>query len=150
MASAKPSKQRKALYNMPLHLRHKLLSAHLSGELREKLGTRSLPVRVGDKVVVMRGSYKGRSGKVVEVDLKHLWVKIEGITRKKADGTEVLVKFRPWNLLIVDLNLDDPWRKKILERRGYGKATQAAEQAAQQPAQAAGGQEASAEVRGSG
>ena len=133
MASPKPKVQRKAFYNAPLHLRHKLVSAHLSRELREKLGIRSLPVVVGDRVMIMKGDYKGKTGKVVEVDLKGLWVKVEGITRKKADGTEVLVKFRPWNLLILDLNLKDKWRRKIIERRGGRvEALQTQKQGAQQ------------------
>lgn len=134
MVSAKPSEQRKALYRAPMHRKHKLVSAHLSKELRDKLGIRSLPVRVGDKVLIMKGDLKGRSGKVVEVDLKHLWVKIEGITRKKADGTEIFVKFRPWNLLILELNTKDSWRRKILERRGAQAAlvTEQAKPEAQQ------------------
>lgn len=133
MASPKPKVQRKAFYNAPLHLRHKLASAHLSRELRDKLGIRSLPVVVGDRVMIMKGDHKGKTGKVTEVDLKGLWVKVEGITRKKADGTEVLVKFRPWNLLILDLNLKDKWRRRIIERRGGRvEALQTQQQGAQQ------------------
>jgi len=133
LASPKPKVQRKAFYNAPLHLRHKLVSAHLSRELRDKLGIRSLPVVVGDRVMIMKGDYKGKTGKVVEVDLKGLWVKVEGITRKKADGTEVLVKFRPWNLLILDLNLKDERRRRIIERRGGRvEALQTQQQGAQQ------------------
>ncbi|MFP3161781.1 MAG: 50S ribosomal protein L24 [Acidilobus sp.] len=131
--SPKPKVQRKAFYNAPLHLRHKLVSAHLSRDLRDKLGIRSLPVVVGDRVMIMKGDHKGKTGKVVEVDLKGLWVKVEGITRKKADGTEVLVKFRPWNLLILDLNLKDKWRRRIIERRGGRvEALQTQQQGAQQ------------------
>jgi len=133
LASPKPKVQRKAFYNAPLHLRHKLVSAHLSRELRDKLGIRSLPVVVGDRVMIMKGDHKGKTGKVAEVDLKGLWVKVEGITRKKADGTEVLVKFRPWNLLILDLNLKDKWRRRIIERRGGRvEALQTQQQGAQQ------------------
>jgi len=133
LASPKPKVQRKAFYNAPLHLRHKLASAHLSRDLRDKLGIRSLPVVVGDRVMIMKGDHKGKTGKVVEVDLKGLWVKVEGITRKKADGTEVLVKFRPWNLLILDLNLKDKWRRRIIERRGGRvEALQTQQQGAQQ------------------
>jgi large subunit ribosomal protein L24 len=133
LASPKPKVQRKAFYNAPLHLRHKLASAHLSRELRDKLGIRSLPVVVGDRVMIMKGDHKGKTGKVAEVDLKGLWVKVEGITRKKADGTEVLVKFRPWDLLILDLNLKDKWRRRIIERRGGRvEALQTQQQGAQQ------------------
>ncbi|MGC8573319.1 MAG: 50S ribosomal protein L24 [Caldisphaera sp.] len=124
MKSSSPRKQRKFLFNMPLHLKHKLVTVQLSKELREKFGIRNMPLRVGDKVKVVKGSYKGKSGKVSEVDLKRLFVKIEGITRKKADGTEIPVKFRPWNLVITDLDLKDEERKKIVQRRGGKMVTQ--------------------------
>jgi len=119
--SKKPRKQRKFLYQAPLHLRRKMLAAHLSKELREKYKTRSLPVRKGDEVEVMRGEYKGRKGKIIRVDTKKYKVYVEGITRKRTDGTERLVPIHPSNLKIINLNLEDKRRVKILERRGYGK-----------------------------
>ncbi|MFP3227846.1 MAG: 50S ribosomal protein L24 [Caldisphaera sp.] len=122
--SSNPRKQRKFLFNMPLHLKHKLVTVQLSKELREKFGIRNMPLRVGDKVKVVKGSYKGKTGKVSEIDLKRLFVKIEGITRKKADGTEIPVKFRPWNLIITDLDLKDEERRKIVQRRGGKMVTQ--------------------------
>ena len=122
--SSNPRKQRKFLFNMPLHLKHKLVTVQLNKELREKFGIRNMPLRVGDKVKVVKGSYKGKTGKVSEIDLKRLFVKIEGITRKKADGTEIPVKFRPWNLIITDLDLKDEERRKIVQRRGGKMVTQ--------------------------
>ncbi len=119
--SKKPKKQRKFLYQAPLHLRRKMLAAHLSKELREKYKTRSLPVRKGDEIEVMRGEYKGRKGKIIRVDTKKYKVYVEGITRKRTDGTERLVPIHPSNLRIINLNLEDKRRVKILERRGYGK-----------------------------
>jgi len=40
--SKQPKKQRKFLYNAPLHLRQKIMSATLSNELRQKYGFRTL------------------------------------------------------------------------------------------------------------
>jgi len=119
MDSKKPKKQRKFLYNAPLHLRHKMMSAHLSKELREKYGFRSIPVRKGDKVRIVRGSKDivGKEGKIAEVDLKHYRVHVEGVTRKKIDGTEVYRPIHPSNLVVIDLDLSDDIRKKIIERR---------------------------------
>ncbi len=115
--SKKPKKQRKFLYNAPLHLRHKMVSAHLSRELREKYGFRSIPLRKGDKVRVVRGDYRGKEGKVAEVDLKSYRVHIEGVTHKKVDGTEVYYPVHPSNLVVVDLDTSDDMRMKIIERR---------------------------------
>ncbi|MCS7128672.1 MAG: 50S ribosomal protein L24 [Sulfolobales archaeon] len=119
--SSKPSKQRKALYTMPLHLRHKLLTAPLSKELREKYKVRRLPVRAGDIVRVMRGSWTGHEGKVVKVSLKRARILIEGVQVKKADGTPVYHPMHPSKVMIVRLSLDDPWRREIIERRSGEK-----------------------------
>jgi ribosomal protein uL24 len=40
------------------------MSAALSSELRNKYHVRSMPVRKDDEVNVVRGTYKGREGKV--------------------------------------------------------------------------------------
>ncbi|MEM1643365.1 MAG: 50S ribosomal protein L24 [Desulfurococcaceae archaeon] len=117
-SSSKPSKRRKALYTMPLHLRHKLLTAPLSKELRERHRVKRLPVRVGDVVRVVRGSWTGHEGKVVRVNLKRARILIEGVQVKKADGTPVYYPIHPSKVVIVKLNLDDPWRRGIVERRG--------------------------------
>ena len=115
--SKKPRKQRKFLYKAPLHMRRKMMAAHLSKELREKYKTRSLPVRKGDEVEIMRGEFKKKRGKVTKVDLKKYKVYVEGITRKRTDGTERLVPIHPSNLKIINLNLEDKRRVKILERK---------------------------------
>ena len=117
LKSKQPRKQRKFLYNAPLHLRHKIMSATLSKELRQKYRVRNLPVRTGDKVRIMRGDYRGVEGKVVEVDLKRYRIYVEGVTLKKVNGTEVFYPIHPSNVMIVELNLDDERRKKIIERR---------------------------------
>ncbi|WP_297509489.1 50S ribosomal protein L24 [Thermococcus sp.] len=112
-----PRKQRRFLYNAPLHLRGKIMSATLSKDLREKYGVRNLPIRVGDKVRIMRGDFRGKEGKVAEVDLKRYRIYVEGVTQKKTDGTEVFYPVHPSNVMIVELNLEDERREKIIKRR---------------------------------
>jgi large subunit ribosomal protein L24 len=118
--SKKPRKQRKFLYKAPLHLRRKMISAHLSKELREQYKRRSLPLRKGDEVKVMRGEFKGTIGKVVEIDTKKYKVYVDTVKKKRSVGTEYLVPISPSNLMIVKLNLDDKYRLKILERGKSG------------------------------
>ncbi len=119
--SKQPRKQRKFLYNAPLHKRQKLMAATLSKELRKKYGIRSLPIRKGDTVEVMRGDFKGTKGKVERVDLKRYRVYVQGVTIRKADGSERFYPLHPSNLRIIKLNLDDKWRKKIIERKQKSK-----------------------------
>lgn len=78
-------------------------------------------MRKGDEVEIMRGEFKKRRGKVSKVDTKNYRVYVEGITRKRTDGTERQVPIHPSNLKIINLNLDDKRRVKILERKMKGK-----------------------------
>ena len=110
VGSVQPRKQRKYRYNAPLHIKHRFLSAHLSAELRKKHGKRSIPVRKGDEVLIMRGSFAKKIGKVLSVDLRKSKIAIEGINRNKADGTKVNVYFNPSNVQIQTLNLEDSKR----------------------------------------
>jgi len=113
----KPGKQRKRLYNAPAHLRHKFMAAPLSQELISSKGAKTLPVRKGDTVRIMRGDHKGFEGKVSRIDLKRYRIFIEGLTREKVDGTNIFVSVHPSKVMIRNLNLDDKWRKGIVERK---------------------------------
>lgn len=57
MVSNQPRKQRKARYTAPLHIKQKYMGALLSKDLREKYGSRSANVIVGDTVKLMRGDH---------------------------------------------------------------------------------------------
>lgn len=116
MKSKSPRKQRKMVYQAPLHRRQKLIASTLSEELRKQLGKRSLGLRKGDEVKVMRGTFYGSKGKVGKIDLKRLKVFIDGIKRKKVSGEEVLVPFHASKLMITKADLSDKKRQKIIER----------------------------------
>jgi large subunit ribosomal protein L24 len=113
----KPTKQRKRLFQAPAHVRHKLLAAHLSPELRGSHIVKSFPVRSGDTVRIMRGDHKGFEGKISRVDLKNYRIYVEGLTREKVDGTTIFVPVHPSKVVVTHLNLDDKWRKEILEAK---------------------------------
>ncbi|MBQ9026999.1 MAG: 50S ribosomal protein L24 [Methanobrevibacter sp.] len=110
--SKQPRKQRKALYNAPAHARGKHLSATLSKDLRADLGKRSLPLRTGDKVRVLRGDFKGHEGEVLGVDYSSYKVTIEEVTLSKPDGTAVFLPVDPSNLMIIDADTKDERRIK--------------------------------------
>ncbi len=114
MVSKQPRKQRKALYTAPLHIRRKQISAHLGEELLLKYNRRSVPVVTGDEVKLTRGDHAGKSGKVARVDTKARKIIIDGITHKKADGTDVELPVDPSNCVVVRLNLEDQRRRDKL------------------------------------
>jgi large subunit ribosomal protein L24 len=113
----KPTKQRKRLYQAPDHIRYKFFAAPLSPELRASHMVKTLPVRSGDSIRIMRGDHKGLEGKITRVDRKKYKIYVEGLTREKVDGTTIFVPIHPSKVMITNLNLDDKWRKKILERK---------------------------------
>ena len=73
-------------------------------------------MRTGDEVMVMKGKFKKRTGKISRVDLRKIKVYIDGITRKKVDGTEVQVPIHPSKVKIINLNLEDKKRLESLTR----------------------------------
>lgn len=115
-ASKKPRKQRKYLAELPLHLKKKILSVNLSKDLRKKYSRRNLAVRKGDLVKIMRGRYKKKQGKVIKVLRKLGKIYVEGIQTKKIEGSKVDVPMRASNLQIIELNLEDRRRNKLLKQ----------------------------------
>jgi large subunit ribosomal protein L24 len=103
-------KQRKYRFNMPLHLKGKLMRTHLSKELRKKYGTRSIRARKGDKVRILVGQFKKREGKIDRIDMSRLKVYVENVEMLKKDGSKTLYPIDPSNLLIMELNTDDKKR----------------------------------------
>lgn len=96
------------------------MSAHLSGELRSKYNVRSMPVRKDDEVQVIRGTYKGRDGKVVQVYRKKWVIHIERITREKVNSSTVNVGIHPSNVVITKLRIDKD-RKSLIDRKAKGR-----------------------------
>lgn len=95
------------------------MSAHLSSKYLEDTKTqypRSLPLREGDTVRIMRGSDAGTEGKVTEVDYRSRRVLVDGVTVAQADGTEVGKPLHPSNLMITRLDMTDPWRSRLIQR----------------------------------
>lgn len=115
MKSIKSRKQRKELFNAPLHKRRKWISTHLEENLLLKYDKRSVPVIKGDTVRVMRGSFKGHEDKIVHVNIKRRQVEIEGMTMTKADNKKIAKPIHASNLIITKLNLTDKWRRSKLE-----------------------------------
>jgi large subunit ribosomal protein L24 len=109
-ASNKPGKQRKYRFTAPLHVRGTFLHAHLSKELSKKYGIRSIRIRKGDRVKVMRGSLRKQEGKVEDVNTRKGSILIDKAERTKRDGSVIKIPIQASNVLIIDLNVDDKLR----------------------------------------
>ncbi|KAG0173273.1 60S ribosomal protein L26B [Apophysomyces sp. BC1034] len=114
--SSSRRKCRKAHFTAPSHIRQKIMSSALSKELREKYSTRSIPIRKDDEVMVVRGTYKGREGKVVQVYRKKWVIHIERVSREKVNGATVPIGIHPSNVVVTKVKLDKN-RQAILDRK---------------------------------
>jgi len=102
------------LIHVSKHQRDKMLGARLSDELREQYKKRTLRVVKGDSVMVVRGEYKGRGGKVEDVNTEHGTLHIEGMQREKIRGGQVKVPIHASNVMITGLKLEDKYRSNKL------------------------------------
>jgi large subunit ribosomal protein L24 len=92
-----------------------LVAGHLSKELRKKYKKRTFGLRRGDSVKILKGKFKGKSGKVESILSKKNKIYVEGILIQKASGTKAKVAIDASNVVITDLYLEDKLRKKKLE-----------------------------------
>ncbi|HET8719530.1 MAG TPA: 50S ribosomal protein L24 [Candidatus Nitrosotenuis sp.] len=105
----------RTIYQASLVDRSRLLCGHLSKDLHNKYHRRSVRVTEGDTVKVLRGEFKGVTGKITKVSLEKNGVAIEGIKKEKLKGGNVDVFIQTSNLLVTDLNVEDKWRQNKLE-----------------------------------
>merc|ERR1712057_54621 len=101
-------------------VRRKIMSAHLNKDLSSKYHVKSMPIRKDDEVIVVRGSHRGREGKVIQVYRKKYVIHIERVTREKSNGSTVNVGIHPSNVSITKLKLDKD-RRAILDRKDTTK-----------------------------
>ena len=123
MSSKQPRKQRLARYTAPYHRRHREMSSPIDKGLRERqlsrgfMYPRAMPVKKGDRVMIVRGEGKSKSATAISlVDRKARKVYVEGFTYFKSDGTELQRPIDASNLVIINPDWSDIRRRKILNR----------------------------------
>lgn len=105
----------RTIYQASVLTRSKLLCSHLSKDLQQKYKKRSVRITEGDSVKVLRGEFKGVSGKITKVSTVMNGVSIEGVKKEKLKGGNLDVLIHPSNLIVTDLNTEDKWRINKLE-----------------------------------
>lgn len=121
MISSKPRKGRKAFIKMPAHKRVKRISGHSSEKVRKETGKRAVSLRKGDIVKVVRGTFKGKKGKITSINHAKLKIMIDGVKRKKSDGTEMQVLVDPSKIIVEELDKSDAKRFGKKEKKTEGK-----------------------------
>lgn len=110
-----PRRQRKALYTADSFHRRRRMTVPLSRDLRGRFRARSLPIRKGDTVRVLSGSFVGREERVARVDRRLYAVILDNVTLKTGEDKLKPLPIRTSHLVITRLNLSDPWRRRILK-----------------------------------
>ena len=123
MSSKQPRKQRLARYTAPYHRRHREMAAPIDRGLRERqmsrgfMYPRSMSVRKGDRVMIVRGEGKSKSAtRIAKVDRKARKIYVEGFTYFKSDGTELQRPIDASNVVIINPDWSDMRRRKLLTR----------------------------------
>jgi len=118
----KPTKIRnRKIYRAMNQTVSKQICAALSKDLRKKYPRRSARIMIDDTVKVIRGEYKGLTGKVAKISTESNSIAIEGNKKEKLKGEKVDVYIHSTNTIITSLNTDDKWRIKILEKKSKSK-----------------------------
>jgi large subunit ribosomal protein L24 len=82
---------------------------------------RSIPVRTGDRVLIVRGEGRGTEGhRISQVDRRARKVYVDGFTYHKSDGTELQRPIDPSNLVVINPDWSDVRRRRILDRVNEG------------------------------
>jgi large subunit ribosomal protein L24 len=126
----KPTKNRNhQTYRAINQFVNKQICAPISKDLRKKYSRRSVRIMTDDTVKVVRGEYKGLTGKVTKISTETSGVAIEGNKKEKLKGEKIDVYIHSTNMIITSLNIDDKWRLKILEKKPKSKIKSMKEEA---------------------
>ena len=78
---------------------------------------RSMSVRKGDRVLIVRGEGKSKNATMIaKVDRKSRKIYVEGFTYFKSDGTELQRPIDASNVVIINPDWSDMRRRKLLTR----------------------------------
>lgn len=83
----------------------------------KKHGVKTLPLRTGDSVRIIRGDFVGLEGKVERVEYSTGRIYVEGMTREKAAGVSSKLPIHASKVLITGVNLSDKWRSGLLTEK---------------------------------
>jgi large subunit ribosomal protein L26e len=113
--------QRKYALGAPSSVKRKLMSCHLAKALRDQYKIRSLPIKRGDEVKILKGKAKGKSGKVVQVYRKRNCIYVDKVQREKQNGQTVFLPIKPCYCVVEKLLINKD-RSKTIERNAANKA----------------------------
>ena len=120
----KPTKMRnRMIYQATFQTRSKQLGSPLSKDLQKKYGKKSTRAIEGDSITILRGEFKGVSGKITKISKEKTSVTVEGVKKEKTKGDKFDVYIHTSNVVVTALNTSDKWRISKLEGKDPKKQT---------------------------
>ena len=112
------------IYQATFQTRSKQLGSPLSKDLQKKYGKKSTRAVEGDTITILRGEFKGVSGKITKISKEKTSVTVEGVKKEKTKGDKFDVYIHTSNIVVTALNTSDKWRISKLEGKDPKKQTQ--------------------------
>ena len=111
------------IYQATFQTRSKQLGSPLSKDLQKKYGKKSTRAIEGDTITILRGEFKGVSGKITKISKEKTSVTVEGVKKEKTKGDKFDVYIHTSNIVVTALNTTDKWRISKLEGKDPKKQT---------------------------
>ena len=125
----KPTKMRnRMIYQATFQTRSKQLGSQLSKDLQKKYSKKSVRAVEGDSITILRGEFKGVSGKITKISKEKTSVTVEGVKKEKTKGDKFDVYIHTSNVVVTALNTSDKWRISKLEGKDPKKQTSVKEE----------------------
>ncbi|MDE0832331.1 MAG: 50S ribosomal protein L24 [Nitrosopumilus sp.] len=125
----KPTKMRnRMIYKATFQTRSKQLGSQLSKDLQKKYSKKSVRAVEGDTITILRGEFKGVSGKITKISKEKTSVTVEGVKKEKTKGDKFDVYIHTSNVVVTSLNTSDKWRISKLEGKDPKKQTSVKEE----------------------
>ena len=103
------------IYQATFQTRSKQLGSQLSKDLQKKYSKKSVRAVEGDTITILRGEFKGVSGKITKISKEKTSVTVEGVKKEKTKGDKFDVYIHTSNVVVTSLNTSDKWRIAKLE-----------------------------------
>ena len=116
------------IYQATFQTRSKQLGSQLSKDLQKKYSKKSVRAVEGDSITILRGEFKGVSGKITKISKEKTSVTVEGVKKEKTKGDKFDVYIHTSNVVVTSLNTSDKWRISKLEGKDPKKQTSVKEE----------------------
>ena len=96
-------KNRKRFFTSSSCQKRKSMVSPVSKEIRLKYQRKSVPLRKDFEVLIKKGLFKGKSGKIVQCQRKTNKVFVDNLVRNKTNKTSSFVPVSPSNLVVISV-----------------------------------------------